>query len=123
MLRRARNRPIARPPRAPLTAASARRACLPQGILDALRRIPAEQGVLSLWRGNLASVLRYFPAQALNFAFKDGYRALFLAGLDRRASFWSFFARATWRRAAAICLVFYPPPRNHFVDNVCRAGS
>jgi hypothetical protein len=27
--------------------------------------------VLSFWRGNLASVLRYFPQQALNFAFKD----------------------------------------------------
>ena len=27
--------------------------------------------------GNLANVLRYFPTQALNFAFKDTVKALF----------------------------------------------
>jgi len=27
------------------------------------------------WRGNLANVLRYFPTQALNFAFKDSIKA------------------------------------------------
>jgi solute carrier family 25 (adenine nucleotide translocator) protein 4/5/6/31 len=34
----------------------------------------AEQGVLALWRGNLANVIRYFPTQALNFACKDTYK-------------------------------------------------
>jgi len=34
-----------------------------------------EQGVLALWRGNLANVIRYFPTQALNFACKDFYKA------------------------------------------------
>uniref|UniRef100_A0A8C9D6H3 ADP/ATP translocase n=1 Tax=Panthera leo TaxID=9689 RepID=A0A8C9D6H3_PANLE len=34
--------------------------------------------VLSFWRGNLANVIRYFPTQALNFAFKDKYK-IFLA--------------------------------------------
>ena len=33
-----------------------------------------EQGVGSFWRGNLANVIRYFPTQALNFAFKDFYK-------------------------------------------------
>lgn len=28
----------------------------------------------ALWRGNLANVIRYFPTQALNFAFKDTYK-------------------------------------------------
>ncbi|KAJ1926247.1 ADP/ATP carrier protein, partial [Linderina macrospora] len=42
-----------------------------KGIMDAFRRIPAEQGVGSFWRGNLSNVIRYFPTQALNFAFKD----------------------------------------------------
>ena len=27
--------------------------------------------MVSLWRGNTANVIRYFPTQALNFAFKD----------------------------------------------------
>eukprot|EP00823_Brevimastigomonas_motovehiculus_P005635 TRINITY_DN418_c0_g1_i1.p1 TRINITY_DN418_c0_g1~~TRINITY_DN418_c0_g1_i1.p1 ORF type:complete len:365 (-),score=89.32 TRINITY_DN418_c0_g1_i1:267-1325(-) len=45
-----------------------------KGIIDCLVRVPKEQGVVSFWRGNLANVLRYFPTQALNFAFKDYYR-------------------------------------------------
>merc|ERR1711874_621395 len=35
------------------------------------------EGLLSFWRGNLANVLRYFPTQALNFAFKDTIKAVF----------------------------------------------
>lgn len=41
-----------------------------KGIIDCFVRIPKEQGFLSFWRGNLANVIRYFPTQALNFAFK-----------------------------------------------------
>lgn len=37
----------------------------------------AEEGFGSLWRGNLANVYRYFPTQALNFAFKDYFKNLF----------------------------------------------
>jgi solute carrier family 25 (adenine nucleotide translocator) protein 4/5/6/31 len=37
----------------------------------------ATEGVLAFWRGNLANVLRYFPTQALNFAFKDTIKAVF----------------------------------------------
>ncbi|XP_034176795.1 ADP/ATP translocase 4 isoform X2 [Osmia lignaria lignaria] len=43
------------------------------GFLDALVRIPKEQGFLSLWRGNLLSICRYFPAQAINFSCYDIY--------------------------------------------------
>ncbi|XP_004405295.1 PREDICTED: ADP/ATP translocase 3-like [Odobenus rosmarus divergens] len=48
-----------------------------KGIMDCVVRIPKEQGVLSFWRGNLANVIRYFPTQALNFAFKDKYKQIF----------------------------------------------
>ena len=44
------------------------------GIGDCFSRVVAEQGVLALWRGNLANVIRYFPTQALNFACKDTYK-------------------------------------------------
>jgi solute carrier family 25 (adenine nucleotide translocator) protein 4/5/6/31 len=44
------------------------------GIVDVFKRVPAEQGVLSFWRGNMANVIRYFPTQALNFMFKDFYK-------------------------------------------------
>lgn len=35
-------------------------------------------GILPFWRGNLANCLRYFPTQALNFAFKDKIKAMFV---------------------------------------------
>merc|ERR1712203_894755 len=47
------------------------------GVVDCLRRVLATEGVYPLWRGNLANVLRYFPTQALNFAFKDTIKAIF----------------------------------------------
>ena len=34
-------------------------------------------GFISFWRGNLANCIRYFPTQALNFAFKDQIKAAF----------------------------------------------
>lgn len=49
-----------------------------KGIMDCFVRIPREQGFSSLWRGNLANVIRYFPTQALNFAFKDVYKTVSL---------------------------------------------
>lgn len=40
-----------------------------RGVGDAFSRTYHQEGFLSLWRGNTANVLRYFPTQALNFAF------------------------------------------------------
>jgi len=48
-----------------------------KGVIDCFRRVIAEEGVLPLWRGNTANVIRYFPTQALNFAFKDYFKRLF----------------------------------------------
>ena len=36
-----------------------------------------DTGVIPFWRGNLANCVRYFPTQALNFAFKDKIKAMF----------------------------------------------
>lgn len=47
------------------------------GVLDCTRRVMAEEGITPFWRGNLANCLRYFPTQALNFAFKDKIKAMF----------------------------------------------
>ncbi|ELK31259.1 ADP/ATP translocase 2 [Myotis davidii] len=63
-----------------------------KGITDCVVRIPKEQGVLSFWHGNLANIIRYFPTQTLNFAFKDKYKQIFLGGVDKRAQFWRYFA-------------------------------
>merc|ERR1719290_816236 len=35
------------------------------------------EGILPFWRGNLANCIRYFPTQALNFAFKDKIKIMF----------------------------------------------
>jgi len=37
-----------------------------------------EHGFLAFWRGNGTNVLRYFPTQALNFAFKERYTSLLM---------------------------------------------
>jgi solute carrier family 25 (adenine nucleotide translocator) protein 4/5/6/31 len=47
------------------------------GIGDCFKRTMADEGVVSLWRGNTANVIRYFPTQALNFAFRDKFKAMF----------------------------------------------
>jgi len=47
------------------------------GVVDCTTRVLKTEGVYPFWRGNLANVLRYFPTQALNFAFKDSIKAMF----------------------------------------------
>lgn len=82
-----------------------------KGMVDAFVRIPAEQGFGSFWRGNMANVIRYFPTQALNFAFKDRYKQLFLDGVDKKTQFWRFFAGnlASGGAAGATSLLFVYP--------------
>lgn len=48
-----------------------------KGPIDCFRRVIAEEGVAPLWRGNVANCLRYFPTQALNFAFKEKIKLAF----------------------------------------------
>lgn len=48
-----------------------------RGIGDCFGRVLREEGVLAFWRGNQANVIRYFPTQAFNFAFKGYFRSLF----------------------------------------------
>ncbi|KDD73840.1 hypothetical protein H632_c1793p0 [Helicosporidium sp. ATCC 50920] len=61
------------------------------GIVNCFSRVAAEQGVGSFWRGNLANVIRYFPTQAFNFAFKDTIKGLF-PRYNPKTDFWPFFA-------------------------------
>jgi solute carrier family 25 (adenine nucleotide translocator) protein 4/5/6/31 len=49
------------------------------GVIDCTVRTFRNEGVLPFWRGNLANCIRYFPTQALNFAFKDQIKAMFKA--------------------------------------------
>merc|ERR1711974_168501 len=53
------------------------------GIAECFKRTTADEGVASLWRGNTANVIRYFPTQALNFAFRDTYKSMFAFKKER----------------------------------------
>jgi len=60
------------------------------GIVDCFSRVAGEQGVKAFWRGNLTNIIRYFPTQAFNFAFKDGIKAMFPKA-DKNKEFLRFF--------------------------------
>ncbi|KAL6202812.1 hypothetical protein ACLB2K_026517 [Fragaria x ananassa] len=62
-----------------------------KGIGECFSRTMKEEGMVSLWRGNTANVIRYFPTQALNFAFKDYFKKLFNFKKDRDG-YWKWFA-------------------------------
>ncbi|CAI4048101.1 ADP/ATP carrier protein AAC1 SKDI_13G1870 [Saccharomyces kudriavzevii IFO 1802] len=53
------------------------------GIVDCFKRTARHEGIVSFWRGNTANVLRYFPTQALNFAFKDKIKSVLSYDRDR----------------------------------------
>ena len=96
--------------------------------MDCIVRIPKEQGVLSFWRGNLANVIRYFPTQALNFAFKDKYKQIFLGGVDKHTQFWKYFAGnlASGGAAGATSLCFVYPldfARTRLAADVGKSGT
>ncbi|KAJ7568467.1 hypothetical protein O6H91_01G033600 [Diphasiastrum complanatum] len=78
-----------------------------KGIGDCFGRTVRDEGILSLWRGNLANVIRYFPTQALNFAFKDYFKRLFNFKKDRDG-YWKWFAGnlASGGAAGASSLIF-----------------
>lgn len=48
------------------------------GVMDCTMRTFRNEGIIPFWRGNLANCIRYFPTQALNFAFKDKIKAMFV---------------------------------------------
>jgi len=79
------------------------------GIANCFARVTKEQGFTSLWRGNLANVIRYFPTQALNFAFKDTFKEIFMKGIDKN-DFWKFalgnIAAGSSAGAASLCFVY-----------------
>ncbi|OCB92104.1 mitochondrial carrier [Sanghuangporus baumii] len=77
-----------------------------KGITDCFARTYRDEGVLSLWRGNTANVIRYFPTQALNFAFKDYFKSLF--GFRKSEGYWKWFAGnvASGGAAGATSLLF-----------------
>jgi len=99
-----------------------------KGIVDCFVRIPKEQGISAFWRGNLANVIRYFPTQALNFAFKDKYKQVFLGGVDKNTQFGRYFVGnlASGGAAGATSLCFVYPldfARTRLAADVGKGGA
>jgi solute carrier family 25 (adenine nucleotide translocator) protein 4/5/6/31 len=68
---------IAKTINSPLEVAKLIRQTQPErfsGLTQLLIQLPKEEGIKALWAGNFTNVLRYFPTQALNFAFKGTYK-------------------------------------------------
>jgi len=59
--------------------------------VNCFSRISSEQGIAAFWRGNLTNIIRYFPTQAFNLAFKDSIKALF-PKVDKKKEFLKSFA-------------------------------
>lgn len=80
-----------------------------KGIGDCFSRVYTEQGFSSFWRGNLANVVRYFPTQALNFAFKDFYKTMFNPYNAKKEPFKFFMGNMASGGAAgatSLCVVY-----------------
>ena len=96
-----------------------------KGIVDCFARTYKDEGMIScksplvrlllkslthvrcaVWRGNGTNVIRYFPTQALNFAFKDRFKAMF--GFKKSESFglWVFGNIASGAAAGASSSLF-----------------
>lgn len=98
-----------------------------KGIVDCFTRVAKEQGVSSMWRGNLANVIRYFPTQALNFAFKDTFKK-YLNPYNKKTQPGMFFigniASGGAAGASSLCFV-YPLDfaRTRLAVDVGKSGS
>jgi len=79
------------------------------GIANCFTRVYSEQGLAAFWRGNGVNVLRYFPTQAFNFAFKDTIKAQF-PKYHPKEDFGKFFAvnvaSGGLAGAGSLCIVY-----------------
>jgi len=79
------------------------------GIGNCFSRIYNEQGLKAFWRGNFTNILRYFPTQAFNFAFKDTIKKIF-PRYSAKTDFGKFFAvnmaSGGLAGAGSLCIVY-----------------
>lgn len=81
------------------------------GIIDCFSRCVREEGVISLWRGNWANVVRYFPTQAINFSTKDFLYQHLLKGVDPKTQKGRYFGMSllSGGLAGTFSLIFVYP--------------
>ncbi|OVA08167.1 Mitochondrial carrier protein [Macleaya cordata] len=82
-----------------------------KGMFDCIVRTIKEEGVISLWRGNGSSVIRYYPSVALNFSLKDLYKNILRSEGSHGHQFMSGAPANFVAGAAAGCttlIIIYP---------------
>ena len=79
-----------------------------KGIVDCTVKTFKSEGAYSFWRGNLANCIRYFPTQALNFAFKDQIKLAFKSSKSDpyMVSFGKNIASGGVAGAMSLCFVY-----------------
>jgi solute carrier family 25 (adenine nucleotide translocator) protein 4/5/6/31 len=79
------------------------------GIVNCFVRVYSEQGLKAFWRGNFTNIIRYFPTQAFNFAFKDSFKKIF-PRYNPKTEFGKFFAvqmaSGALAGAGSLCIVY-----------------
>lgn len=96
-----------------------------KGVIDCTIRTYRTEGILPFWRGNLANCLRYFPTQALNFAFKDQIKAIF--NMKKTDSYGVKFTKNIFSGGAAgamsLCFVYSLDYARTRLANDAKAGK
>ena len=79
-----------------------------KGVVDCTMRTFQTEGLYPFWRGNLANCLRYFPTQALNFAFKGQIKKTFAVAKDSNnaVKFASNIAAGGVAGSLSLCFVY-----------------
>lgn len=79
-----------------------------KGVIDCTARTFKTEGFYPFWRGNLANCLRYFPTQALNFAFKGQIKKTFAVSKDASnvAKFGANIASGGVAGSLSLCFVY-----------------
>lgn len=81
------------------------------GVRDCFKRVFREEGLFSFWRGNQANIIRYFPTQAFNFAFKGYFKGLigcskekdgYIKWFYRKCCFW----KCSWGNNVIVSVSF-----------------
>jgi solute carrier family 25 (adenine nucleotide translocator) protein 4/5/6/31 len=95
------------------------------GVVDCTMRTFRTEGVIPFWRGNLANCLRYFPTQALNFAFKDKIKMMFK--MSKTDGYWVKFSKNIASGGAAgamsLCFVYSLDYARTRLANDAKAGK
>merc|ERR1711894_562505 len=96
-----------------------------KGVIDCTARTFKNEGFLPFWRGNLANCIRYFPTQALNFAFKDHIKAMFKASKadSYGVAFGKNIASGGMAGAMSLCFVYSLDYARTSLANDAKSGK